>query len=66
MKTITAQGHGGKIGDLIHVNGETLRIVSVLDSNTFTFREPRWYDRPILFLLTARALFKGWLERLNA
>lgn len=66
MNTITATRHGLKIGDLISFNGETFRVTSVLDSNTITFREPRWYDTPVLWWLAASAWLKGWWERLNA
>lgn len=66
MNMIIATRHGLKIGDLISFNGETFRVTSVLDPNTITFRELRWYDTPVLWWLAASAWLNGWRERLNA
>jgi hypothetical protein len=44
----TAFKHGFQVGELLIVNGRKMRIARIVDSNTFTLREPRWYDRLVM------------------
>lgn len=58
MKAITKRGdlttahpHGLRLGNLICVGEQCVRVVKVIDARNLVVRPPRWYDRLALFLL---------------